>query len=377
MKAAPIKKTVRVGALRLDIREYADGRYGFDFSPPGKDREKVRLRSLAAAEERADEILGAARGGKVERLSIDPDEYAEFLQWKAERKGGQTVPTLVESFIKSKEGKGLSLWHTDKLKNDLKTFSERFPGPLEKVRREQVEDWLNSLNVGPRRWNNIRETVIALTRFARKDGAVRAELIGAELVGRRKVEVQVQTYSPDELEKLIEVVPHEWLPAIVLGAFAGIRPQELCPEPRSKKPGLTWGNILWDRSKIDVPAKVSKTGKRRFVPLLEPAIAFLSDRRDEPANKLVCPVSQINKRTGGWGKAAGVEWKPDALRHSFASYRLALTKDMAALALEMGNSPSIIFKHYLDLKHEDEAEKWFGIRPKSSKKVHPSEAQNP
>ena len=61
----------------------------------------------------------------------------------------------------------------------------------------------------------------------------------------------------------------------------------------------------------------------------------------------------------------GLKWKNDGLRHSFASYRLALTKDMAALCLEMGNSPSIVFKHYLDLRHEDEAERWFGVLPSS------------
>jgi len=53
----------------------------------------------------------------------------------------------------------------------------------------------------------------------------------------------------------------------------------------------------------------------------------------------------------------------DALRHSFASYRLALTQNMAALALEMGNSPDMIHRHYLDLKHDDEGSEWFAIRP--------------
>jgi len=41
-KASPVEKTVRVGSLRLDIRQYADGRYGFDFTPPGEERIKVR-----------------------------------------------------------------------------------------------------------------------------------------------------------------------------------------------------------------------------------------------------------------------------------------------------------------------------------------------
>jgi hypothetical protein len=33
-------------------------------------------------------------------------------------------------------------------------------------------------------------------------------------------------------------------------------------------------------------------------------------------------------------------------------------------ALEAGNSPSIIFKHYRELATEDLADQWFGIFPK-------------
>jgi hypothetical protein len=34
------------------------------------------------------------------------------------------------------------------------------------------------------------------------------------------------------------------------------------------------------------------------------------------------------------------------------------------VALEAGNSPSIIFKHYRELTTEGQAEKWFSIMPK-------------
>ena len=52
------------------------------------------------------------------------------------------------------------------------------------------------------------------------------------------------------------------------------------------------------------------------------------------------------------------------LRHSFISYRIAKVKSADPVALEAGNSPSIIFKHYRDLTTESEADKWFGIVPK-------------
>jgi hypothetical protein len=51
------------------------------------------------------------------------------------------------------------------------------------------------------------------------------------------------------------------------------------------------------------------------------------------------------------------------LRHSFISYRLAQTKDIAAVALEPGNSPRMIFAHYRELCTGAEALEWFSILP--------------
>jgi hypothetical protein len=39
-------------------------------------------------------------------------------------------------------------------------------------------------------------------------------------------------------------------------------------------------------------------------------------------------------------------------------------KSADQVALEAGNSPSIIFKHYRELTTEEQAVKWFGILPK-------------
>lgn len=345
----------------MAVRRYADGRFGFDFKPPGGMRIKVRVDSIDTAEARAKEILGAARGGTVPRYVDDPDLFAEFLQWRAARAKKAKISDVVASFIASKTGKGRSVHHLGRLRRDLESFAESFPGMIDKLTRAEVEKWLDDRDVGARRWNNLRESIVALHRFARRERILGAELTSVELIERRRVESDVATYTPDELRKIIAVVPREWLPFVVLGAFCGIRPMEISPDPKSEKPGLTWGNILWAKKKVDVPARVSKTRRRRFVPLSDAAAAFLHDRRHEPASARLCPI--VRSPSEVWSKAAGVPWKPDALRHSYASYRLALTQNMAALALELGNSPAMIFKHYLDLKHEDEARKWFSIRP--------------
>lgn len=57
-------------------------------------------------------------------------------------------------------------------------------------------------------------------------------------------------------------------------------------------------------------------------------------------------------------------WKPNALRHRYASYRLADIKDAARVALEMGNSPTMLFRNYRELVTEKQAAEWFAALPK-------------
>jgi hypothetical protein len=62
----------------------------------------------------------------------------------------------------------------------------------------------------------------------------------------------------------------------------------------------------------------------------------------------------------GWAPFA---WKHNALRHSFISYRVAETQDVAKVSLEAGNSPQMIFKHYRELVQPEAAKASFAIAP--------------
>jgi hypothetical protein len=104
---------------------------------------------------------------------------------------------------------------------------------------------------------------------------------------------------------------------------------------------------------------------------LEAAEDRASERRTEERKKK-------GKQRVAWGTAvpAGAEtaaeegwkpfdWKHNALRHSFISYRVAAMKNIAEVSLEAGNSPQMIFQHYREVVDGDEAKKWFAIKPKS------------
>jgi hypothetical protein len=72
-----------------------------------------------------------------------------------------------------------------------------------------------------------------------------------------------------------------------------------------------------------------------------------------------------------FGLATAGKWKQNALRHSYASYRLAQTQDAAKVSLECGNSPQMIFRHYHEIVKPADAVKWFSVVPDVSKNVVP------
>jgi integrase len=79
---------------------------------------------------------------------------------------------------------------------------------------------------------------------------------------------------------------------------------------------------------------------------------------------LVCP-NNLRSKLRADRRAAGIAtWPSNALRHSFASYHLAIFRDPRELALELGHSRSeVTFRHYRELVKPSEGEKFWRIAP--------------
>jgi len=76
------------------------------------------------------------------------------------------------------------------------------------------------------------------------------------------------------------------------------------------------------------------------------------------------PSAEIYRKVTDHARKLKIEWPHNVLRHSYISYRIAKIKNAQEVALEAGNSPTIIFKHYRELATEEQADEWFGIMPK-------------
>jgi integrase len=63
------------------------------------------------------------------------------------------------------------------------------------------------------------------------------------------------------------------------------------------------------------------------------------------------------------------EWPHNALRHSFASYRLAATQDAPRTALELGHaSPQLVFQHYREVVAPEDAARYWQVCPATEAK---------
>ena len=190
-----------------------------------------------------------------------------------------------------------------------------------------------------------------------------------------KVKVEVGTvviWTPQELKTMLETVRADYLPWLVIQAFAGVRTSELFPEQRhgSTKEPLKWENVKLDREDpfIEIPANCSKTDERRLIPICDTLKSWLESIHKGTGR--VCPAKSPSCRNHKESTvieqlktAIGGDWKSNALRHSFGSYRTAQTKNLGEVSLEMGNSVPTIKRHYHEYVTPKEAEQWFALSP--------------
>ena len=166
-----------------------------------------------------------------------------------------------------------------------------------------------------------------------------------------------EIFSVDELAALLDAAlsnAPDVVPMLAIGAFAGLREAEI------KR--LDWAEIDLRRGFIEVKADKAKTARRRIIRVQPNLAEWLAPYSG--ANGAVVPVNP-RKKLDGVRKAAGLKrWSKNGLRHSFASYRLAMTNDAANVASELGHSTSqMLYSTYRELVLPEEAERYWEIAP--------------
>jgi integrase len=156
----------------------------------------------------------------------------------------------------------------------------------------------------------------------------------------------------------------ELIPSFAIGFFCGLREAELWR--------MSWKSVNLDdpHPHVMVPAAITKTKEPRTVPLSDNAIAWLewfftNVRRPDPDQRLMqgwTPTRLRNARTRAVGSEA--KWTQNCKRHCFASYWLALHRNLQELVLLLGHTTSAMARrHYLGQASYTDAQAYFEIRP--------------
>jgi len=278
--------------------------------------------------------------------------------------GSRKVTEVVADLLAARAADGMSRRYLGDLRVRLRRFVLSFGEEMiAGITASRIDEWLRGLGVGAVTRNTFRRRLAVLFSFAKRRGyATENPITDVERAKERETEVEILSVS--QVARLLESASSDMLPFWAIGAFAGLRRAEL--------ERLTWSEIDFDASVIEVKASKSKTASRRLVTIQPNLGAWLAPYRTRIGR--VCPVNlqrKINDDRERVALRAG--WPQNALRHSFGSYHLARFGDAAKLALEMGNSPATIFRHYRQLVKPKQAEHYWKIRPAIAGNVVPIE----
>ena len=187
---------------------------------------------------------------------------------------------VIEKFLAAKSSRSPA--YMDKPNADMRLFQSHFGAnrPIDRIRSDEIEDFLDSKKAAGRRRINLRSELITLFRYAQirlralpRDRKTEAELVLKDQTKRTPVE----TFSPEEFETFLGVVRPEWLPWLALGGLAGIRTD-------GEIFRIRWDCFKWDKRIIDLDPAITKINERRHVPLCDRLIDLLMPVRMRPAS---------------------------------------------------------------------------------------------
>ena len=233
--------------------------------------------------------------------------------------------------------------------------------PLNTISRADVEDVITSTN-SPWRANDVAKVLRMILGRAVKAGKIGTNpASGIELP---KIEHrEPRTLSPDELERLVEAMPHRWKAFVLVAAYSSLRFSELV--------GLRVGRLELPRNRLRVEEKITEAGhliagtpkterSRRTVTLPDFVTFELAEhlRRYPPGpNNLVFtmpkggPVRRQTFYHRVWGPAleiAGLQgFRFGQLRHTGATMALEAGANPVLVAFRLGHtSTRMVEQHY-------------------------------
>lgn len=392
MSAKPRKNRVTHGNSHLTVYSWTHPtsgakrwRFGFKDGAAWKYR---TFKTKVAAEHAAGQILEQTPAG-LAWTGLDEDtrkfleeihrrtpvsERPALLAFLRSRDSSAAIDTAVAAFLAHKTAEaGERTPHLATVASVLDGLARAFPARrVSEILQPELAAWWQARGAGKasKTQRDLRAILVTFWRWCLRQGFAGSEPV---TVAERLPAVRVATgdkrvLTAAELCGILRAVEPEFRAWTILGAFAGLRPEEIAPGPAKKaaKRGLHCEEIDWDFKVIRLPGVVSKTGRPRIIPMSDALMAGLEWSGIGPGmtgpTTLANPSQTHQLARLGRDLFAG-QWPKDALRHSYGSYRNAILRNLDQVAEEMGNSVAMLHRHYHNPQPEALGLEWFAIRP--------------
>lgn len=287
------------------------GTFGIGDSPTGQER--------AAILESRDKLakVGLTLREAI-RIAIEVKERDDM---------SATVAEVVSKLIQAKADTGKSKRHVDDLNYRQGLFKKAFGDRIiASISHDEVFDWIQAQSDSAVSRNNFRRHCSLLFNFAKKRKYISENPVDQidEWKGTNKA---VEIIEPKEMDEFLRKAPTAIVPALAIGAFAGLR--------RSEIGRLKWEHVDLESGEIYVDALNHKSAANRFVPIEANLREWLLLHHKDAGD--VWPTNGKKLFTAA-KKAVSFEVPNNVLRHCYGSYHIAKYNNGPKASANLGQS---------------------------------------
>ncbi len=317
--------------LRAHVR-----RQRIDFALSANQREEAR-QAIRILEGSGLSLLDAARIAATGRVAVEKISISEAVH--------KFLSTLGDLRETSRE------WYADK----LGILADAGDTPVDALTRAEFRRLISSRGVSSATVASYARACRRLWRWMLDQEPPLAGTDPTEGVPvTARASQEISFFTPAQAREVVNGALSNHRAGLALMLFAGVRPEEVSGRG---KPRMEWSAIDQVSRTVRVPEKCSKTHRARILEGLPDAFwRHVGSGSGVIANVAGHRITQAAKAI------AGVRGH-DILRHTFATYAVALTSDVARVSLWLGHegSPAMLHRHYRALATKAQAEEFFSI----------------
>ena len=298
-----------------------------------------------------------------------------FAKHEAPLEYDTSIGVLVDSFIEYKKSSGVrpqTLLQYSKNLNDFKeTFGKRNAPTISHL---DLDKYLSAWDKSPTSQKARKVSINTFFNYVIEKG-----IIDSNPTSKVKLKTRLRNKKPPEIwecddalhiinsayqeynKKLIDdYCPLDLYIYLAIGFLSGIRPQEIRR--------LKWKDIDLKKEKITIRPQVAKERKARVVTIQPSLLKHLKRFRSEIANDgnsyVICITKDVlrNRRNRLMKRLLKV-WKQDAMRHTFATYHIAMFGVDSTRRILGHTVDRLMFEYYIGIAENSEADaqKYFGF----------------